>query len=110
MKYISLSEQSYFILLSLVSNPLHGYGIIKKVEEISNQRVVLAAGTLYGAIEKLKKENLIMQEKTEVDSRRKNYALTEQGKQILMDEFLTLQQRYTASKNILMKGGLLHGD
>ena len=60
MKINSLSEQTFYILLSLLSEPLHGYGIIKKVEVMSNGNIVLAAGTLYGAIDNLKKSKLII--------------------------------------------------
>ena len=48
----ALTEGVYYILLSLLE-PLHGYGIIQKVEKLSGGRVRLAAGTLYGAINTL---------------------------------------------------------
>ncbi len=48
VKHSPLTESSFYILLSL-TKPLHGYGIIKEVEIMSNSRVKLAAGTLYGA-------------------------------------------------------------
>ena len=44
----ALTEAVYYILLSLLS-PLHGYGIMQKVESMSGGRLRLAAGTLYGA-------------------------------------------------------------
>ena len=50
---IALTEAVYYILLSLCS-PLHGYGIMQRVEEMSAGRVKLAAGTLYGALNTLK--------------------------------------------------------
>ena len=48
----ALTEAVYYILLSLVQ-PLHGYGIMQNVEQLSGGRVKLAAGTLYGAINTL---------------------------------------------------------
>ena len=42
-------EPTYFILASLIDGPLHEYGIIKQAELLSDGRVRLAAGTLYGA-------------------------------------------------------------
>jgi hypothetical protein len=48
-----LSESTYFVLASLIDGPLHGYGIIKRATEISDERVRLTAGTLYGALERL---------------------------------------------------------
>ena len=59
MKKSPLSEQSFYILLALIDEPLHGYGIIKRVKELSQGMIVLAAGTLYGAIEKLKNQQMI---------------------------------------------------
>lgn len=102
----TLSEQSYFILLSLADEPLHGYGIIKKIDELSEHRLKVAAGTLYGAIEKLKKDKLIFQIIEEDESRRKIYSLSESGLDMLEKDFKYLQQRYLVSKSILEKGGL----
>ena len=48
----ALTEAVFYILLSL-QKPLHGYGIIQNVEELSHGRVKLAAGTLYGALNSL---------------------------------------------------------
>ena len=49
MSNTALTEAVYYILLSLMQ-PMHGYGIMQNVEQLSNGRVKLAAGTLYGAI------------------------------------------------------------
>ena len=45
----ALTEAVFYILLSL-GEPLHGYGIMQRTEELSGGRVKLAAGTLYGAL------------------------------------------------------------
>ena len=47
-----LTAAVYYILLSL-TEPLHGYGIMQKAEQLSSGRVRLAAGTLYGALNTL---------------------------------------------------------
>ena len=52
MPQLALTEAVFYILLSL-QKPLHGYGIIQNVEELSHGRVKLAAGTLYGALNSL---------------------------------------------------------
>jgi len=57
-KYSPLTEATFYILISLVE-PLHGYGIINKVEEMTGGRVKLAAGTLYGALNTLLNNGLI---------------------------------------------------
>ena len=79
-KYLPLSESTYFILLNLVE-PLHGYGLMQKVEALTNAEVSIGPGTLYGAFSTLEKEDLI--ELVRVEDRRKIYALTDKGRATL---------------------------
>lgn len=68
----ALTEAVYYILLSLY-RPLHGYGIMqKKVEELSNGRVKLGSGTLYGAINTLLDKSYIEPSITESQGRKKS--------------------------------------
>lgn len=55
----ALTEAVYYILLSLLE-PMHGYGIMQNVEQLSKGRVHLAAGTLYGAIHALLEKGWIL--------------------------------------------------
>ncbi|CAG7649117.1 PadR family transcriptional regulator [Paenibacillus allorhizosphaerae] len=80
-KHLPLTETVYYILLALVE-PAHGYLIMQKVEELSGGQVRMAAGTLYGAIENLMKQKFIQPVASE-DSRRKVYAITDKGLDIL---------------------------
>ena len=80
-KNLPLTETTYYILLALLK-PAHGYLIMQKIEELSSQQVRIAAGTLYGAIENLLKQNLIQSVKSE-DNRRKVYVIAEKGKEVL---------------------------
>ncbi|SOC25186.1 PadR family transcriptional regulator [Ureibacillus xyleni] len=80
-KYLPLTETTYYILLSLLE-PAHGYIMMQKVEQLSNQKVKIAAGTMYGAIENLLKQQLI-QAVESTDKRRKTYVITEKGKDVL---------------------------
>ncbi|RJP54561.1 MAG: PadR family transcriptional regulator [Anaerolineaceae bacterium] len=82
-KYLPLSESTYYIMLSLVE-PLHGYGVMQKVEAISEGKVIIGPGTLYGAFSTLEKEGLIQMVKEE--ERRKSYALTRKGKLVLAEQ------------------------
>jgi PadR family transcriptional regulator, regulatory protein PadR len=50
----------------MLDGPIHGYGIIKRVEELSGRRVPLAAGTLYGALDRLAEEGLVDVERDEI--------------------------------------------
>ena len=91
MAYAALTEAVYYILLSLVE-PMHGYGIMQNVEQLSNHRVKLAAGTLYGAINTLLEKGWIISLPGEKDSRKKEYQITEQGRQILAAELYRLRE------------------
>ena len=80
-KNLPLTETVYYILLALLK-PAHGYLIMQKVEELSDGQVRMAAGTLYGALEALLRQNFIKPVQTD-DSRRKVYVITDEGKRIL---------------------------
>ena len=91
-KFSPLTEATYYILLSLVS-PLHGYGIIKKVEAMSDGRVRLAAGTLYGALNSLLDNKIISSIGEDKDNkRRKLYRITNLGKELLQYEITRLKE------------------
>lgn len=77
-----LSIPVYQILLSLSDRDLHGYAILRDVEERTGGEVKLAAGTLYAAIARLVRDGLI-EELDEVDAddpRRRHYRITEHGR------------------------------
>lgn len=90
-KYLPLTEATYYILISLIK-PLHGYGIMQKVEEISNGKVKLGPGTLYGALSKLEKQRIIIKIDGAESERRKNYLLTDLGKKIVKLEYHRLNE------------------
>ena len=71
-----LTEAVYYILLSL-TEPLHGYGIMQKAEQLSSGRVRLAAGTLYGVLNPLLEKGWIAAGAQE--GRQKRYRLTPRG-------------------------------
>ena len=91
-----LTESTYFILLSLSPHPKHGYAIMKDVCELSEDRVILSTGTVYGALKRLLDQGWIIRME-EVNARgnvrdRKVYRLTEHGRQILKEEISRLQK------------------
>jgi len=87
-KYLPLTESTYYIMLTLV-DPLHGYAVMKKIEEISKGTVKVGPGTLYGAFTSLEKEGMIVKVKEE--NRRKSYVLTPKGKKALMNQIKRLE-------------------
>ena len=96
----ALTEGVYYILLSLLE-PLHGYGIIQNVENLSGGRVRLAAGTLYGAINTLLEKGWIAALEGEADSRKKEYVITENGREILNKELQRLSELLENGKRLL---------
>lgn len=99
----ALTEAVYYILLSL-TEPLHGYGIMKNVEDMSSGRVKLAAGTLYGAINTLIDKGWIVSLPENTDSRKKEYVITSQGKQVLDGEIVRLTELLSNGRAILGGG------
>ena len=87
-KYLPLTESTFYILLTLVE-PMHGYGLMQKVETISEGTVTIGPGTLYGAFSTLEKEGLIL--KVHEEERRKSYALTSKGKKVLLKQIERLE-------------------
>lgn len=83
-----LREPTFLILAALGPRPLHGYGIIKSVEEMSGGRVRLRAGTLYGALERLESQGYVTPagEGSEGGPARRYYRLTEAGTALLAEE------------------------
>jgi DNA-binding PadR family transcriptional regulator len=95
-EHLPLSETSFFILLSLAPSPRHGYAIIKEISALSDERVLLATGTLYTALRRMLKTGLIERvgvENLKGDNReRKYYQLTRLGRKILDAETERLRQ------------------
>ncbi|HEX2313186.1 MAG TPA: helix-turn-helix transcriptional regulator [Thermomonospora sp.] len=90
----TLSEPTYFVLAALLREPLHGYGIIKRAEELSAGRVRLAVGTLYGALDRLRGDGLIALDREEtVNGRpRRYYRITEEGHRAVAAEAARMEQ------------------
>ena len=91
-----LSETTFLILVSLDGGPKHGYAIMKEVEELSQHRVLLSTGTLYGAIKRLLADGWISRQDLPEDANdgreRKSYTLTSHGRKILRAEIQRLRE------------------
>lgn len=96
----ALTEAVYFILLSLLE-PMHGYGIIQLTEKLSDGRVRLAAGTLYGAINTLLEKGWICSTGENRDSRKKEYVITSRGKEVLRGEVARLSSLAALGKEYM---------
>lgn len=99
-KYTPLTEAIFYILLA-VRKPNHGYGIIQDVEMLTNGRVSLGPGTLYGAIQSLVKKNWIEIYSEETASRKKKqYVITDEGRSAFDIERKRLEELLENAKNM----------
>lgn len=96
----ALTEGVYYILLSLFT-PMHGYGIMQNVKQLSNGRVELGAGTLYGALSTLVERGWIGLMAGGEDSRKKEYQITELGRTIVQNEMTRLDELLTNGRKLL---------
>ena len=83
-----MTGQAFFVLTALADGPRHGYGIVREVEELSQGRVKLKIGSLYGVLDRLATEGLIEPDREEPhDGRlRRYYRLTRDGRRTLAEE------------------------
>lgn len=98
-----LTESYFFILLCLYNEDLHGYGIMQKAKNLSNGKISIGAGTMYGATNNMMKKNWIQEiENEEKDERGKRlYRLTETGKTALKQELQRLENLVSTAKSIM---------
>jgi len=96
-EYLPMSESAYYILLSL-KKPRHGYGIILHVSKITNERIRLGPGTIYGTLTRFEKDMLI--KSVGEEERRKLYVLTELGEELLDREIKRLEELYKNGTNL----------
>jgi DNA-binding PadR family transcriptional regulator len=94
-----LREPSFLILTALAGEPMHGYGLVAEVARLSDGRVTLRPGTLYGAIDRLVDAGLVSVHHEEtVDGRlRRYYQLTEPGDELLAAETERMRRNVEAA-------------
>ena len=102
----ALTEKTFFIMLSLANEPKHGYAIMKEVEALSDERIQLSTGTLYGALNRLLENEWVERiiESGEVSRGRKTYRLTEKGHAILNNEVRRLKNLVTIAQMNQVEG------
>jgi DNA-binding PadR family transcriptional regulator len=96
-----MSEPVFLILASLMDKPRHGYALMKDIEEISEGRVRLSTGTLYGAIRRLLEDGWIERFAQKDTSRDKQaYRLAAAGRRQLKLEVERMKQLTRAATAI----------
>jgi DNA-binding PadR family transcriptional regulator len=87
METFALTEPVLLVLLSLAEQPRHGYSILKDIESMSDGRVLLSTGTLYGALQRLLDQGWIERVQEENAPRdRRTYRLSSRGRRNLQME------------------------
>ena len=89
--YVPMTETGFYILLCL-RTPNHGYGIIQRVEAMTNGEILLAPGTMYGSLSKMEKDGLIAFVREQ--DKRKIYQITDLGKEVLSLEMKRIKRLY----------------
>lgn len=100
-----MREPTFLILAALADGPMHGYGVIQAVAELSAQRVSLLPGTLYNALDRLAAQGLVKRDREEImDGRlRRYYRITEGGLKALTAETTRLRQLVTVAESRLRR-------
>ena len=102
-----LSEAVVLILVGLSDRPRHGYALIKDIEVLSNGRVRMSTGTLYGALRRLLEDEWIERFEQEDTSRDKQaYRLTPAGRRQLRLELDRMKQVTRAASSRLQRGAV----
>lgn len=95
----ALTEVTFYILLSLFT-PKHGYAIMQFIEENTGGRLSLGAGTLYGALNTLEEKGWIARYGNN-EGRKKEYLITDLGKEITAKELTRLQELTRTAAKII---------
>jgi DNA-binding PadR family transcriptional regulator len=89
--YVPMTETGFYILLCL-REECHGYGIVQRVEALTDGEIRLSPGTMYGSLSKMEKDGLICFVREE--EKRKIYRITELGSQVLALEMKRIERLY----------------
>lgn len=93
--YVPMTETGFYILFCLQKES-HGYSITQKVKELTEGRLSISPGTMYGTLSKMEKDGLIAFVREE--EKRKLYQITDLGQKILNLEMQRIERLYRNSK------------
>ena len=99
----ALTEVTFYILLAL-HTPRHGYAVMQFVEQETAGRLVLGAGTLYGALNALLEKGWIEALPVEAGSRKKEYRITDAGKAAVETELARLEELVRNGRAVTKEG------
>jgi DNA-binding PadR family transcriptional regulator len=91
--FLPLQEPTLYILISLRGGEKHGYAILKDIFDLSEKRIKMSTGTLYGALDRLLDQGLIEQiQSTDGVRGKKAYRLTPSGTEVFDAEMGRMKQ------------------
>ena len=102
-----MSEQAFLVLTALAEQPLHGYAIVQAVETMSEGRVRLRVGTLYGVLDRLVADGMAERDREEIHQGRlrRYYRLTDSGIQALAAEVTRMTANVRVASSVLRATG-----
>jgi DNA-binding PadR family transcriptional regulator len=112
---LPLTSAIFHIMLALADGEQHGYAIMKLVAAMTNSKMQIGPGTLYGSIKRMLRVGLIEEADERLDpelddERRRYYRLTEFGRRVLSAEAERLDNLVdiARSKSLMEKGHNTH--
>jgi len=109
-EFLPLTSAVFQILLALADQERHGYGIMQEVMAMTQNRVQMGPGTLYGTIKRMLTARLIAESDERPDpelddERRRYYRLTDWGQQVLAAETQRLSALVSVARAKRVFGG-----
>lgn len=100
---LPLPAAALYILTVLGNGPMHGYGLMSQIRDLSAGAVTLGPGTLYGSIKRMVAQGLLVEaadrpEADEDDQRRRYYELTDLGRHVVTAEHARLANLLAAAR------------
>ena len=95
--YVPMTETGFYILLCL-QQPMHGYGIVPRVEQLTGGEIRLSPGTMYGTLSKMENDRIISFVREE--EKRKIYCITELGREVLQMEMRRIERLFRNVKEV----------
>lgn len=105
-KYTPLTESACYMLLAIAQEPRHGYGIMQYTKLVTDNKVTLGNGLLYGMLAKMNTDGLI---EIKYQNEKKIYELTPLGTDVLIQEKERLKiLLLNLEHSLLTEGGTIH--
>ena len=93
--YVPMTESAFYILFCLREKN-HGYGVVQRVEKLTDGAIKLAPGTMYGSLSKMEKDGVIRFVREE--DKRKVYRITDLGEEVLALEIARIERLYKTTR------------